>query len=44
MMIYTHGIAAMVAAGGMSLSFENIHENVDRAYNAFLTQAKENER
>lgn len=41
MMIYTHGIASMIASGAMELSDEEVHENSSRVVCAFLAQLKE---
>lgn len=41
MMLYTHGIASMIAAGAADIPDEEIHRLVNSAFHAFLKQAKE---
>lgn len=41
MMIYTHGIATLIAAEAIETDEETLRKNVDRAYYAFLAKAKE---
>lgn len=41
MMLYTHGIASMIATGAADIPFEEIHVLVDSAYYAFLNQIRE---
>ncbi|MCQ4636656.1 TetR/AcrR family transcriptional regulator [Anaerovorax odorimutans] len=40
LMIYTHGIAAMLATDALDTADEDIHRNVDHAYHAFLEEAR----
>ena len=40
MMIYTHGIACLIAADAAELSLEEIHPNVRFAYSSFLSQLR----
>lgn len=41
MMVYTHGIACMIAADAVHFSFEDIHAKIDFAYWSFLKNIKE---
>ena len=41
MMVYTHGIACMIAADAVHFSFEDIHAKIDFAYWSFLQNIKE---
>ena len=41
MMLYTHGIASMIATGAADIPDEEIHELVNSAFYAFLDQRKE---
>lgn len=41
MMLYTHGIASMIATGAADIPDEEIHELVNSAFYAFLDQIKE---
>ncbi|MVB10975.1 Bacterial regulatory proteins, tetR family [Caprobacter fermentans] len=43
MMIYTHGIACMLAAEAANLPFEDIHPQVDFAFFSFLNQIRKEE-
>lgn len=40
MMIYTHGIACMLATDAAHISFDEIHPKVDFAFRSFLSQIK----
>lgn len=41
MMVYTHGIACMIAADAVHFSFADIHEKIHFAYESFLQNIKE---
>ncbi len=41
MMVYTHGIACMIATDAVYFSFEDIHAKIDFAYRSFLQYIKE---
>ncbi len=41
MIVYTHGIACMIAADAVHFSFEDIHVKIDFAYWSFLQNIKE---
>lgn len=40
MMLYTHGIASMIATGAADISNEDIHRLTDAAFRAFLDQSR----
>lgn len=41
MMIYTHGIAAMVSTGALNMQFRELHRSMERAFHAFLAKIRE---
>lgn len=40
MMLYTHGIASMIATGAADIPNEDIHQLTDAAFRAFLDQSR----
>lgn len=43
MMLYTHGIACLIATGAAKIPFEDIHAQIDFAFFSFLNQIRKEE-